>query len=302
MIKPTRRAFLASSLALMATARPTAAQAAPSERPPVCVFSKHLQFLDYPALAEAGHTIGLDGFDLTVRRNGHVLPERVAEDLPRAVAAIRDAGLEVPMITTNLNDGADPTAEPILEAASALGIRYFRVGGLRYSEGENPSEQLREIEPKLRSLAEVAEAFGMVAGYHNHSGPRYVAGPLWDLLELIERIDLPSFGSNFDVGHAKVEGAYSAWETNARALAPHVKMMAVKDFVWRSDESRPQWVPVGKGYVPLTGLFTIMREAGFGGPVSIHFEYDTPSNDALVAAMCDAVVTVRTALGEAGYA
>lgn len=302
MIQPTRRAFLASSMAAIAAVRPTVAQAAPSARPPVCVFSKHLQFLDYAALAEAGRSIGLDGFDLTVRANGHVVPERVATDLPKAVAAIRDAGLEVPMITTNLNDGADPTARPILAAASALGIRYFRVGGLRYSEETSPREQLREFEPKLRSLAEAAEEFGMVAGYHNHSGPRYVAGPLWDLLQLVEGIASPSFGSNFDVGHAKVEGAYGAWETTARAMASHVKMMAVKDFVWRDDASRPQWVPVGAGYVPLTELFTIMRAAGFGGPVSIHFEYDTPSNDALIEDMREAVATVRAALSEAGYA
>ncbi|HSH09257.1 MAG TPA: twin-arginine translocation signal domain-containing protein, partial [Oceanipulchritudo sp.] len=52
---------------------------------PIYVFSKHLQFLGYEALAKTAGELGFDGIDLTVRRRGHVLPERVREDLPNAV-------------------------------------------------------------------------------------------------------------------------------------------------------------------------------------------------------------------------
>ena len=45
------------------------------------------------------------------------MPERAAEDLPKAVAAIRAEGLEVPMITTALVAADDPTAVPILSTA-----------------------------------------------------------------------------------------------------------------------------------------------------------------------------------------
>ena len=41
------------------------------------IFSKHLQFLIYKDMAEAAAEMGFDGIDLTVRPNGHVLPERV---------------------------------------------------------------------------------------------------------------------------------------------------------------------------------------------------------------------------------
>ncbi|MDZ7723632.1 MAG: hypothetical protein U5R06_12725 [candidate division KSB1 bacterium] len=44
--------------------------------------------------------IGFDGVDLTVRPGGHVLPENVTQDLPRAVKAIEKTGLKVPMMTT----------------------------------------------------------------------------------------------------------------------------------------------------------------------------------------------------------
>src|SRR5687768_2204111 len=55
----------------------------------VHIFSKHLQFLNLKDMAEAAASIGFDGIDLTVRPNGHILPERVQSDLPLAVEAMR---------------------------------------------------------------------------------------------------------------------------------------------------------------------------------------------------------------------
>ena len=51
----------------------------------VFLFSKHLQFLDYNSMSEVTAEMGFNGLDLTVRPKGHVLPERVADDLPKAV-------------------------------------------------------------------------------------------------------------------------------------------------------------------------------------------------------------------------
>jgi len=297
----TRRGFLAAA----ATTAALAPHAAPSpgrmsmNRPAVCVFSKHLQFLDYVALGETCASIGLDGVDLTVRRGGHVAPENVATDLPAAVEAVRGQGIDVPMITTNLRSGSDPDARPILEAAAKLGIRYFRVGGHKYDETGDPQQQLPGFIDALRSLAGLAEQYDMVAGYHNHSGFHQVGAPLWDLHRIVEAVGSDALGSNFDVGHAKVEGAYGAWQINARLLAPHVKMMAVKDFVW--EDGRPRWIPLGKGLVDLTAFLGIFNKTGFAGPLSIHIEYKTASHEALIDDIRKAAVTVRTALDAAAY-
>ncbi len=278
----------------------TRAGAAESGCPPVCVFSKHLQFLDYKELAETCNRLGLDGVDLTVRRGGHVLPENVDRDLPRAVEAIRSEGLEVPMITTRLKDGDDPDARTILKAASKQGIRYFRVGGQKYEAKGNPLEQLPRFTAELRRLAAVAEEFDMVAGYHNHSGMNNVGAAIWDLHKMFTVIGSDHIGSNFDIGHAKIEGGYGAWQVNARLIAPFVKMMAVKDFVWFRDH--PHWVPLGKGIAPVVDCLRIFREqADFAGPVSIHFEYDTDSRDELLEHIASAVKTVRENLKKAGY-
>src|SRR6185503_6250197 len=92
-----RRDFVIGGAAL-----PLAAATAPSSRPTLCFFSKHLQDLSYHQLGKTLHDIGFAGVDLTVRPQGHVLPDRAAEDLPRAFEAIRSHGVEVPMISTGL--------------------------------------------------------------------------------------------------------------------------------------------------------------------------------------------------------
>lgn len=267
--------------------------------PWVCVFSKHVQFLGYPELGKTCRELGLDGVDLTVRPGGHVLPENVARDLPRAVEAVRSEGLDVPMITTRLFKGDDPEARPILEAAAKLGIPYFRIGGQQYDERGNPLDELPKFREEVRSLNALAVEYGITAGYHNHSGYYNVGAPLWDLHLILKEIGSDRLGSNFDVGHAVAEGAFGAWQINARLMAPYVKMMAVKDFVW--ENGKPRWVPLGQGHVQTAAFLKIFREAGFAGPMSLHFEYKTASRDALLEEIRKTAVTLREAMKQAGY-
>jgi sugar phosphate isomerase/epimerase len=299
----TRRQFLASTAAV-ATAVSVSGGASAKEGtmngPCICVFSKHLQFLDYDQLADTCKDVGLDGVDLTVREGGHVLPEKVTADLPRAVESIRKRGLEVPMITTRLVDGDDSDARPIFETASKLGIPYARIGGKMYEKTGGIMDQVDAYAESVRGLAKLAEEFGITLGYHNHSGPGNLGAALWDLHRLYEMVGSDLLGSNLDAGHAKVEGAFGAWETNVRLIAPYTKMMAVKDFVW--DKDKPRWAPLGEGIVDTTATLKIVREAGFAGPISLHFEYKVPSDDAMIEEVRKAVHVLGDCLKQAGYA
>lgn len=306
MPQVSRRNFLAAGTAAVAAAtvrRPGAAEAAAmSAMPPVCLFSKHLEHIrGYDALAEAYVEAGLDGCDLTVRRGGHVLPENVADDLPRAVEALERAGVSVPMITTRLTRGDDADARPILETAAALGIPYFRCGGQRYADDAPIEAEIARIGAEIQSLAAVAAEYGMVGGFHNHSGYRYFGAPMWDLYRVFEENGSEHLGSNFDVGHTTAEGSYGAWEITTRAMGPHIKMMAVKDFVW-TDAPSPRWVPLGEGRIRLVDSLRIVRAAGFAGPISIHIEYPVPQGRRLMSEISRSVEVLRAALEEAGYA
>ncbi len=299
----TRRAFLtatsAAAMAAAATSRMTLGAAAEPTAPPVCVFSKHLEHLDYEDLARTCRELGLDGVDLTVRGGGHVEPAHVETDLPRAVEAIRAEGLDVPMITTRLLDGDDPTARPILTVAAEQGIGCFRCGWYRYDETTHPMEQVRAFTERLAGLTKVAEECGIAGAYHNHSSMRDVGGPLWDLYLMVAEIDSPYMGASFDVGHAKADGGAGAWPTNTRLLAPYTQALAVKDVRWH--EGRVQWVPLGDGWVDLTASLRIFHDSGFNGPISLHFEYPTESREVLLEHMADANAKLRQAMADAGY-
>ena len=87
----SRREFLqVSSASAWATALPamlSAAVEAPAAGPyrgTYCLFSKPVPQLSWQELAVSAKRAGFGGIDLTVRRQGHVLPQNVVDDLPKA--------------------------------------------------------------------------------------------------------------------------------------------------------------------------------------------------------------------------
>lgn len=242
----------------------------------ICIFSKHLQFLDYADMAKAAADIGFDGVDLTVRPGGHVLPENVVRDLPRAVEAVRNAGLQVPMMTTAITDPRDPRTEPILQTASQLGIRYYRMGYLSYDREAGIAATLQAYQPRLRELAALNEQYGIHGAYQNHSGTR-VGGPIWDLWELLKSIEPRGLGVQYDVRHATAEGGRS-WPLGFQILSPWINITAIKDFYWRKESGdwEIQDCPLGEGMVDFQKYFGLVKSLQVQGPVSLHFEYDLP--------------------------
>lgn len=242
----------------------------------VAIFSKHLQFLAGEELAKAAAAIGYDGIDITVRRGGHVAPERVALDLPPLVGIIRQHGLEVPMITADIVDTQTPFTEDILKTMAELGIRNYRWGGFRYAADQPYPAQLEQMRPRIAKLAALNARYQACAMYHTHSGTGVVGASIWDLYILLKDFDPKTVGVNFDVGHAVIEGGVGGWINSFRITGPHLHGIAVKDFIWAKDAGgnwRPLWKPLGEGMVHLPQFFTMVAESGFSGPLQLHFEY-----------------------------
>src|SRR5580704_7316488 len=122
----SRRALLAGAPLLFSpfTAARAADEKGTHPKLKVAIFSKHLQFVAGEELAKAAADLGFDDIDITVRKGGHVAPERVRQDLPPLVAIIRKHGLGVPMITTDIVDTDSPFTDEILATMQELGIRY----------------------------------------------------------------------------------------------------------------------------------------------------------------------------------
>ncbi len=240
----------------------------------VCIFSKHLQWLDYDRMANTAAEIGFDGVDLTVRPGGHVEPEDVRRALPRAHAAVRKAGLELPTITTSVTDPDNPLTSAILEVAAELGIAYYRMGYFRYKGDETVSQMVSKVRPKLQGLAELNEKIGIVGDYQNHAGAEYFGARIWDLLQACKGIDRRWLGFQFDPRHATVEGAAS-WLTDLSVYSRRIHSVAAKDFRWERQKSTPRAVdcPLGQGVVQFELFFSLLAKTGFRGPVSLHCEY-----------------------------
>jgi len=284
----------------MLMGRPVAAKA----RLKVAIFSKHLQFVQGPALAQAAADLGFDAVDITVRKGGHVAPERVAQDLPPLVAEIRKHRLDVPMITTDIADAESPFAEDILRTAASLDIRHYRFGGLRYASDRPYPAQLEAFRPRLAALARLNEKYRMCAMYHTHSGVGLVGASIWDLYILMRDLDPARMGVNFDVAHATVEGGLGGWINSFRITGPYVRGIAVKDFVWGKDargQWDARWVPLGEGMVRWPQFWEMVAKTDFDGPLQIHFEYELgPTREDTYAAMRRDLATLRAQLAKAG--
>jgi sugar phosphate isomerase/epimerase len=281
----------------------------PAEKIKVSIFSKHMHWLNYADMAALTAQLGFDGIDLTVRPDGHVQPERVADDLPKAVEAIEKAGLKVYTIVTNIKTANEKDAEPILKTASALGIKYYRTAWFNYDKAISVPANIKAINNQLTDLAALNKKYGMHGGYQNHSGDLFGASQ-WDLWLSLQGLDPDYIGCQYDVRHATTEGM-DTWPVTLDLLKAYSKTINVKDFYW--DKKDGKWqvksVPLGEGMVDFKKYFSLLKQYNINGPMSLHCEYPlggaedgtrklTISKDAFTAALKKDLTTLKGWLAE----
>lgn len=254
------------------------------ERPRIVCFTKFLQDLSYDELAVEIKKLGFDGVEATVRAKGHVLPERVEDDLPRMVEALRKQDIEIIAMATDVK-GADPLSERVLKTAAGLGVKWYRMGFFKYDETDEAKpilSQLDELRPQLKELAALNRELGVQGLYQNHSDNKYVGATLWDLHRLIHDIPVEEIGSAFDIRHATIESGLS-WPNLFKLMLPHIGAIFVKDYVW--GEKKAQHVPLGTGRVN-PKFFEMVKKSNYSGPFSLHVEYlGKEGTDANIAAL-----------------
>lgn len=274
-----RRQFLAASLASLSVASSSRLAAAETKAAnPLCVFTKPFNSLSFDELAEEIASLGFDGIEAPIRRGGHVEPESVPDQLPKLVGALAKRDLTITLMTTDINDPADPLTEKVLRAAATLGIQRYRMKYFKYDDDLPIRDQLANWHDQLVDLAAMNHDFGITGLYQNHAGNKYFGAPLWDLAEVLDGIEPTDIGVAYDIRHATVEGGTS-WPTTFRRIQPHLDTVYVKDFDWKGDKILN--VPLGEGRVA-TKFFDMLREIDFTGPISLHEEYLSHKDPKLV--------------------
>jgi sugar phosphate isomerase/epimerase len=245
----------------------------PAARWKLITFSKPFTTLNFSDTADLVAEVGWDGIECPVRKtNTHIQPERVEEDLPKMVDALKRRGRVVSMVTTDIV-GVDATAERILRTASKLGIRIYRLGPIHYAANRPIADQLKDITARLRDLAALNQSLGIEGAIQNHSGQDYFAAPVWDAMQVIQATGR-GLGMGFDIGHATLEGGLS-WPIQARLAEPSYTVVYVKDFRWEKPERgwTPVWCPLGDGMVNKK-FFATLAGTKYSGPICQHHEYD----------------------------
>ena len=290
----------------------------PLPKPPakpfaVHIFSKTLHFLSPDELATVAAETGFDGVDLTVRPAGHVEPGRVREDLPKAVAAMQKAGLGPPMMTTAIASADEEATRAILETAKKLSITHYRMGWLTYPPKQTIPETLAQYKTQLTALARLNAENQVVGTYQNHAGAN-LGSPVWDLAQLLQQINSPWLGSQYDIRHAVVEGGGS-WPLGLQLIQPHIRVLAIKDVIWKvvNGRWRPVSVPLGQGMVDFPAYFAALKKYGVQAPISLHLEYPlggaeegkrqiTVPRETVYAAMRTDLQKLKKMMREAGLA
>lgn len=252
---------------------------AQAESKNVCLhtFSKPLQWLGYDALAETLAAAGFGGIDLSVRPKGHVEPEKVCEDLPRAVEAARKQGLKVEMIVTAITAADEPNAERLLKTAAQCGIKIYRMGYVRYDDALGVEGSIEKNHRQMAGLEALNRACGITGCYQNHHawGDGLFGGPVWDIYYMLKGLDPKWIGCQYDVRHAVAE-AQGSWSVAMKLIAPYIRSTCLKDFVWAKPKDK--WIPdnvfAGEGMVPWDKYFNLVKALKIGGPVSVHCEWE----------------------------
>ena len=239
----------------------------------VHLFSKHLQFLDLKKAGQIAGELGFDGLDLTVRPKGHVLPENVKTDLPKAISDIKTSGSSCKMMTTAVADIANPLDIEVIETAAALGIQFYRSDWFKYKENLSLEESLDHYKEKVRELGEINKENNIIGCYQNHSGIK-IGASVWEVNKVIESVNPEFFGTQYDIRHAVAEGGNS-WPNGVKLLRDKIKTIVLKDFQWGKVDGK--WkiinVPIGEGMVDFDTYVKQLKSYGLKAPVSLHLEY-----------------------------
>ena len=239
----------------------------------VHIFSKHLQFLNWKEASKAAKEIGFNGLDLTVRPKGHILPENVKKDLPKAIKQMNKAGLSCEMITTAIGDASNHLDKMVIQTAGAEGVKFYRSNWFKFKKDRSLEASLEHYKEKVRELGELNSENKIIGCYQNHSGTK-VGASFWEVKEILKSVNPAFFGAQYDIRHAVAEGGNS-WSNGVKLLKDHIKTIVLKDFVWGQVDGK--WkiinVPIGQGMVDFDAYFKLMKKLDLKPPVSLHLEY-----------------------------
>lgn len=220
-------------------------------------------------MAQTLDEIGLD-LELTLRKEGHITPEKAPDELPIMAAALAKKKRRILWVAMDTVRPDEPHWEKALRTAKALGVPQYRHRGFRYAKGKPLKAQIADFHSMAKEFAAANKEIGIQAVYQIHAGQAMAGSAAWDLDLILGDIDPKYFGVAFDTQHVMMEQTM-AWPNAVEILAPRTVALCVKSFKWDGDKTTE--VPLGQGKVKKTIVDQVIAAHGGPLPVCIHIEH-----------------------------
>ncbi|MBO0777596.1 MAG: sugar phosphate isomerase/epimerase, partial [Ktedonobacteraceae bacterium] len=232
-------------------------------------------------IAVSARDLGFDGIDLLIRPGFHVEPDK-PEGIPAAVRKLRDAGLAVPMATTDLTDPGGQTAETLLRMCADADVKLLRLGYWKYDPARGYQTCLDAARRDLDGLETLARKTGVRLAIQLHGGTIHSSGPL--TAALLAGHDPAHIGVYPDPGNQAVQEGREDWRLTFDVLWPWLCCIGVKNGAWHPAQRMPggqrrwasDWVGIADGMVPWDGILGYLVQTGYDGLLSFHSHYDLP--------------------------
>jgi sugar phosphate isomerase/epimerase len=265
--------------ASLASSTRVAARTANQSGETFVAFTESFQGWPIPEVCRKFKAIGLDGLDLTVRPGGHIAPEDAPAKLPSAVAAARDEGVRIAMLSTAIVE-ADPTSEKLLATAGELGIDRVKLGYYRYAKFGTLLAAIDDSRRKLEGVARMAARHGVLPCVHIHSGDTIPGSGAVAYL-LLKGLDPKQLGAYVDPMHMTLEGGNDGWRQGLDLLAPWIAISSLKNAKWmetgRDEHGQqrfaPRKCPLADGVARIPDYLATLAALNYHGLYTLHSEY-----------------------------
>lgn len=273
MLSVSRRAFLASSAALVAA---PAFAIDPIKRPPgkpkMSLSLAAYSYRKYLDLKKPSMTLfdfidlcadmPLSAVELTSYYFAETTPAYI-EKLKKHCDAKKLAISGVPVRNDFcLKDDAKRAAEvqhvkTWIGYAAMLGAKNMRIFAGNLPKGDTLAEAQKRVVASMEECCEVAAKAGVLLALENHGG---ITATPEQLLALVKPVNSPALGVNIDTGNFKTADPYA----DVAKIAPYGVNVQVKT------EVNPTGKP--KEEADLSRMVEILKKANYSGPVALEYE------------------------------
>ena len=170
-------------------------------------FTKFWEDLSARQLGERASELGFDGLDLAVRDGHAINADNVTDELPGAVRAWRELGVDCSMISssTDLIDPEAADAVTLFEAAAAAGVPRIKMGYFKFNQGDSFEELWSLARRRLDGFERLSRRTGVQTMYHTHSG-QCLGSNCAGMRHLLQDYDPRQVGAYVDLGHLAING------------------------------------------------------------------------------------------------